>query len=58
MVYVHKVKERREITSFVNGLGFVPSSLQSSVEAAHEAIHVIERKGMSYLLDHRVQQFL
>jgi hypothetical protein len=30
----------------------VPCSLQisllSSVEAAHEAIHVIERKGMSY----------
>jgi hypothetical protein len=40
------------------GLELVPSSLQSSLqsiaEAAHEAIHVIERKGMLY--EGRVQK--
>jgi hypothetical protein len=43
-------------------IGFKPCSLQStllsgvdSLRAAHEVIHVIERKGMSYM-DHKVQQ--
>ena len=44
--------EKEEKSRLCVWIGFVPCSLQSSllcrVEAAHEAIHVIERKGMSY----------
>jgi hypothetical protein len=47
-MYVSICTGEEEKSPSVYGLGFVPSSLQSSVEAAHEAIHVIERKGMSY----------
>ena len=51
--YVQKVEEEKEDKSrLCVWMGFKPYSLQSSLlssmEAADEAIHVIERKGMSY----------